>query len=147
MNKLLVCSPVLIVGGSLNMELRLKAIGNGLSLPYIMMSLSYEPLFLLAFFISLYNWVEVEIILCSRRMKQLKDFQFVEPKIDRKRDIGWNDLRSAAVFVSSSRKFNYKRAKNLKSIIIFRCSTWWSHFSGREIWRQSAHLILIGFDV
>lgn len=95
----LVFSPVLIIFGSLNMEKRLKSIGNGFSLPFILMSLSYEPLFLLSFFIHLVSWVEMELIVC-RRNKQLQELVFEEQKNERKRDINFNDLRSALVFVS-----------------------------------------------
>ena len=95
----LLFSPVLILFGSLNIETRLKSIGNGLSLPYILMSLSYEPLFLISFFVHTFNWVEMELILYRRR-KQLKDFEFESFKDNRRREIDFNDIRCVMVFVS-----------------------------------------------
>lgn len=96
---LLLFSPLLIIFGSLNIETRLKAIGNGLSLPYLLLSLSYEPLFLISFFVHIYSWVEMELIV-YRRMKQLKDFDFEKLKDNRKREIDFNDIRCVIVFVS-----------------------------------------------
>lgn len=96
---LLLFSPLLIVFGSLNIETRLKAIGNGLSLPYLLMSLSYEPLFLISFFVHIFSWVEMELIV-YRRMKQLKDFDFEKLKDNRRREIDFNDIRCVIVFVS-----------------------------------------------
>jgi hypothetical protein len=90
----------LIFFGGINVELRLKAIGNALCLPFILMSLSYEPLFLLSYFINLFNWIEVELILYQRRGRALKDLIFYEPKLERKREISFDDLRIALVFVS-----------------------------------------------
>lgn len=97
---LLLFSPLLIFFGSLNVESRLKSIGNGLSLPYILMSLSYEPLFLISFFIHIFSWVEMELII-YRRMKQMKDFEFDMLKDNRRREIDFNDVRCVIVFVSS----------------------------------------------
>lgn len=99
---LLLASPILILFGSLNMEIRLKSIGNGLSLPFILMSLSYEPLFLISFFVHIISWVEMELIV-YRRMKQLKDFEFETLKDNRRREIDFNDIRCVCVFVSFSK--------------------------------------------
>lgn len=96
---LLLLSPVLILFGSLNIETRLKSIGNGFSLPYILMSLSYEPLFLISFFVHIFNWVEMELMLYRRR-RQLKDFEFKHSIDNRRREIDFNDIRCAMVFVS-----------------------------------------------
>lgn len=96
---ILLASPMLIIFGSLNMEIRLKSIGNGLSLPFLIMSLSYEPLFLISFFVHLISWVEMELII-YRRNKQLKDFEFENFKDDRRREIDFNDIRCVLVFVS-----------------------------------------------
>lgn len=82
------------------MEMRLKMIANGFSVPFILMSLSYEPLFLLAFFINLLNWAEVEMLLINRILKNLKELIFYEPKLERKRDICFDDLRIGLIFVS-----------------------------------------------
>lgn len=79
-------------------------IANGFSLPFILMSLSYEPLFLLAFFINLLNWTEVEMMLASKG-RSLKELMFYEPKMDRRRDICFDDLRIGLVFVSSQANF------------------------------------------
>lgn len=95
---LLLFSAVLTIFGSLNIETRLKSIGNGFSLPYILMSLSYEPLFLISFFVHTFNWVEMELILYRRR-KQLKDFEFENFKDTRRREIDFNDIRCVMVFV------------------------------------------------
>jgi GPI ethanolamine phosphate transferase 1 len=95
----LLFSPLLIVFGSVNMEIRLKAIGNGLSIPFILMSLSYEPLFLISFYAHIVSWVEMELIM-YRRMKQLKDFEFENFKDNRRREIDFNDVRCVIVFVS-----------------------------------------------
>lgn len=115
---LLLLSPLLIIFGSLNMDIRLKSIGNGLSLPYILMSLSYEPLFLISFFVHIFSWVEMELIV-YRRMKKLKDFDFEKLRDNRRRDIDFNDVRCVIVFVS------YKNNSH-ESLIIsayFRCCT------------------------
>lgn len=96
---LLLASPLLIFFGSLNVETRLKSIGNGLSLPYTLMSLSYEPLFLVSFFAHIFSWVEMELII-YRRNKQLKDFLFEKLKDNRRREIDFNDVRCVMVFVS-----------------------------------------------
>lgn len=96
---LLLFSPLLIVFGSLNIDIRLKSIGNALSLPYILMSLSYEPLFLISFFVHIFSWVEMELII-YRRMKKLKDFDFEKLKDNRRRDIDFNDVRCVIAFVS-----------------------------------------------
>lgn len=96
---ILLCSPVLIVFGSLNMEIRLKTIGNGLSLPFLLMSLSYEPLFLISFFVHLISWVEMELIIYRRR-KLLSEFEFETLKDNRRREIDFNDIRCVIVFVS-----------------------------------------------
>lgn len=95
----LLCSPILIMFGSLNIEIRLKSIGNALSLPYLLMSLSYEPLFLISFFVHIFSWVEMELIV-YRRMKQLKDFHFENCRDNRRREIDFNDIRCVMVFVS-----------------------------------------------
>lgn len=100
---LLLFSPLLIIFGSLNIDIRLKSIGNGLSLPYILMSLSYEPLFLISFFVHIFSWVEMELIV-YRRMKKLKDFDFVKLKDNRRREIDFNDVRCVIVFVSVASK-------------------------------------------
>lgn len=94
---IILCSPFMIVFGSRNMEIKLKSIGSGLSLPYILMSLSYEPLFLISFFVHIFSWVETELIIC-RRLKQLKDLEF-DNSSGRKRDVDFNDVRTAMVFV------------------------------------------------
>jgi GPI ethanolamine phosphate transferase 1 len=96
---ILLLSPILIVFGPLNMEIRLKLIGNGFSLPYILMSLSYEPLFLISFFVHIYSWIEMELII-FRRMKLLKDFEFENFKDDRRRRIDFNDVRCVLIFVT-----------------------------------------------
>lgn len=92
-------SPVLIILSPINMEIRLKSIGNGLSLPFILMSLSYEPLFLLSFFVHVYSWVEMELIIYRRR-KLLKEFEFEKLKDERRREVDFNDIRCVLVFVS-----------------------------------------------
>lgn len=81
------------------MEIRLKSIGNGLSLPFILMSLSYEPLFLLSFFVHVFSWVEMELIIFRRR-KLLKEFEFEKLKDERRREVDFNDVRCVLVFVS-----------------------------------------------
>lgn len=96
----LLVSPILILFGPLNMEIRLKLIANGFSIGYILLSTSYEPLFLLSFFVHIYSWIEMELIL-YRRMKQLKDFEFENFKDERRRDVGFHDIRCVLVFVSS----------------------------------------------
>lgn len=95
----LLISPILVFFGSLNLETRMKSIGNGLSLPYILMSLSFEPLFLISFFVHIFNWIEMELILYRRR-KQIKDFEFENFRDNRRREIDFNDIRCAMVFVS-----------------------------------------------
>jgi phosphatidylinositol glycan class N len=96
---ILLASPLLIIFGPLNMEIKLKLIGNGFSIAYILMSISYEPLFLLSFFVHIYSWIEMELII-FRRMKQLKDFDFESFKDDRRRRVDFNDIRCVLVFVS-----------------------------------------------
>lgn len=91
-------SPLLIVFGSLNMEIRLKTIGNGLALPFILMSLSYEPLFLISFYAHIFSWVEMELLI-YRRQKQLKDFDFEALKDNRRREVDFNDIRCVMVFM------------------------------------------------
>ncbi|CRK91121.1 CLUMA_CG004809, isoform A [Clunio marinus] len=91
-------SPFVTFWGSVNMEIRLKAIGNGLCLPFILMSLSYEPLFLISFYSHIMSWVEMELVL-FRRSKQLKDFKFEHLKDNRRREIDINDVRCVLVFM------------------------------------------------
>lgn len=95
----LLLSPFLIIFSPVNMETRLKSIGNGLSLPFTLMSLSYEPLFLLSFFVHVYSWIEMELIIFRRR-KFLKEFEFEKLKDDRRREVDFNDVRCVLVFVS-----------------------------------------------
>lgn len=95
----LLLSPFLILFSPVNMEIRLKSIGNGLSLPFTLMSLSYEPLFLLSFFVHVYSWVEMELIIFRRR-KLLKEFEFEKLKDERRREVDFNDVRCVLVFVS-----------------------------------------------
>ena len=102
---MLLLSPILIIFGPLNMEIKLKLVGNGFSLCYILMSASYEPLFLLSYFVHLYSWIEMELIL-YRRMKQLKDFSFEKLPDSRRRDVDFNDIRCILVFVSSFSPFD-----------------------------------------
>lgn len=92
-------SPIMIIFSPVNMELRLKSIGNGLSIPFVLMSLSYEPLFLLSFFVHVYSWVEMELIV-FRRKKMLKDFEFEKLKDERRREVDFNDIRCVLIFVS-----------------------------------------------
>jgi phosphatidylinositol glycan class N len=94
----LLISPVLVIFAPINMEIRLKSIGNGFSLPFILMSLSYEPLFLLAFFFQIFNWVEMELIM-YRRKKLIKEFEFEKLKDERRRDLDFNDIRCVLVFM------------------------------------------------
>lgn len=96
---MLLLSPVFIFFGALNMEIKLKLVGNGFALCYILMSTSYEPLFLLSYFVHAYSWVEMELIL-YRRMKQLKDFSFESLQDNRRREVDFNDIRCILVFVS-----------------------------------------------
>lgn len=116
---ILLFSPLLIVFGSLNMEIRLKSIGNGLSLPFLLMSLSYEPLFLISFYAHIMSWVEMELII-YRRMKQLKDFEFEALRDNRRREIDFNDVRCVLVFVSLIR---FLISRSSRSSSIFRCFT------------------------
>ncbi|KAG5669225.1 hypothetical protein PVAND_017117 [Polypedilum vanderplanki] len=95
---ILLLSPILIIFGPTNMEIKLKLIGNGFSIAYILMSISYEPLFLLSFFVHIYSWVEMELII-FRRMKQLKDFEFETLKDERRRKVDFNDIRCVLVFL------------------------------------------------
>lgn len=95
----LLLSPFLILFSPVNMEIRLKSIGNGLSLPFTLMSLSYEPLFLLSFFVHVYSWVEMELIIFRRR-KLLKEFEFEKLKDERRREVDFNDVRCVLIFVS-----------------------------------------------
>lgn len=95
---ILLMSPLMIFIGSLNMETRLKTIGNTLSVPFILMSLSYEPLFLISFFIHIISWVEIELIV-YRRQKQLPDFDFKPLKDPRRRELDFNDVRCVLVFM------------------------------------------------
>lgn len=97
----LLASPILIIFGPLNMEIKLKLIGNGFSIAYILMSVSYEPLFLLSFFVHIYSWIEMELII-FRRMKQLKDLSFENLIDERRRQVDHNDIRCVLVFVSQS---------------------------------------------
>lgn len=97
----LLLSPFLILFSPVNMEIRLKSIGNGLSLPFTLMSLSYEPLFLLSFFVHVYSWVEMELIIFRRR-KLLKEFEFEKLKDERRREVDFNDVRCVLVFVSKT---------------------------------------------
>uniref|UniRef100_A0A182N5A5 GPI ethanolamine phosphate transferase 1 n=1 Tax=Anopheles dirus TaxID=7168 RepID=A0A182N5A5_9DIPT len=48
---------------------RILALFSGLSGPYMMLSLSYEPLFLLCFCYTLYLWMAVENTICNRETK------------------------------------------------------------------------------
>lgn len=96
---MLLLSPILIIFGPLNMEIKLKLVGNGFSLCYILMSTSYEPLFLISYFVHLYSWVEMELII-FRRMKQIKDFTFEKLPDNRRREVDYNDIRCILVFVS-----------------------------------------------
>jgi Phosphatidylinositolglycan class N (PIG-N) len=111
---ILLCSPILIMFGSLNIEIRLKSIGNALSLPYILMSLSYEPLFLISFFVHIFSWVEMELIV-YRRMKQLKDFHFENCRDNRRREIDFNDIRCVMVFVSFEYAKDFTNANSTPS--------------------------------
>ncbi|XP_053657780.1 GPI ethanolamine phosphate transferase 1 [Anopheles marshallii] len=54
---------------------RILALFGGLSGPYMMLSLSYEPLFLLCFYYTLYLWLYVENITRNKQIK-LADFYF-----------------------------------------------------------------------
>lgn len=94
----LLISPILIIFAPINMEIRLKSIGNGFSLPFILMSLSYEPLFLLSFFVHIFSWVEMELIM-FRRKQLLKEFEFEKLKYERRRDLDFNDIRCVLVFM------------------------------------------------
>lgn len=94
----LLMSPILIFMSSRNMEIRLKSIGNTLSIPFILMSLSYEPLFLISFFIHIISWIEIELII-YRRQKQLKDFEFEHLSDPRRRELDYNDVRCVLVFM------------------------------------------------
>ncbi|CAG9802616.1 unnamed protein product [Chironomus riparius] len=95
---MLLLSPILIIFGPLNMEIKLKLVGNGFSVCYILMSTSYEPLFLISYFVHLYSWVEMELIL-FRRMKQVKDFSFEKLPDSRRREVDFNDIRCILVFM------------------------------------------------
>ena len=95
---IILVSPVLIIFGSRNMEIRLKTIGNGLCLPFILMSLSYEPLFLISFYAHIFSWVEMELVI-YRRQKQIKDFNFEPSNDPRRREIDFNDVRCVMVFM------------------------------------------------
>lgn len=95
---ILIASPLLIFLRSYNMEIRLKSIGNAFSLPYVLMSLSYEPLFLIFFFAHVFSWVEIELII-FRRMKKMQDFHFARIRDNRRREIDFNDIRCVMVFV------------------------------------------------
>lgn len=94
----LLATPLIIFWRSYNMEIRLKSIGNAFSLPFVLMSLSYEPLFLIFFFAHIISWVEIELIV-YRRMKKMKDFHFERIRDNRRREIDFNDIRCVMVFV------------------------------------------------
>ncbi|XP_052863385.1 GPI ethanolamine phosphate transferase 1-like [Anopheles cruzii] len=59
---------------------RMLALFSGLSAPYTMLSLSYEPLFLLCFCLTLYSWIEVESFLVHGKVK---NFSFCSSKTPR----------------------------------------------------------------
>lgn len=104
---LLIASPILILWRSYNMEIRLKSIGNAFSLPFVLMSLSYEPLFLIFFFAHIISWVEMELIV-YRRMKKMTDFHFEKIRDNRRREIDFNDIRCVMVFVRKKIRIVHK---------------------------------------
>ncbi|XP_053697423.1 GPI ethanolamine phosphate transferase 1 [Sabethes cyaneus] len=80
-----------------SLQIRFLAIVLNLAGPYVMLSLSYEPLFLLSFSISLFYWLRVEDMLCNSKPKMML-LRYSDVEIFTK-DSGSEDIRHALSFV------------------------------------------------
>ncbi|XP_053679452.1 GPI ethanolamine phosphate transferase 1 [Anopheles nili] len=76
---------------------RVWALFNGLSAPYMMLSLSYEPLFLLCFCYTLYVWLQLENIASNKTIK-LNAFYF-STSLHTEGTIGFDNTRRTFGFM------------------------------------------------
>lgn len=85
----------------LNIKQRISAIENGLIVVFMSMSLSYEPLFFMAFVTNLKYWIEYEFNLHQETEERLDDLTFdLEGSLFQMRFVNLGDVRRVTKFVS-----------------------------------------------
>lgn len=86
----------------LNIKQRISAIENGLVVIFMLMSLSYEPLFFMAFVTNLKYWIEYEFNLHQESVERLDDLTFdLEGSPFQLRFVNLGDVRRVTKFVST----------------------------------------------
>lgn len=85
----------------LNIKQRISAIENGLIVIFMLMSLSYEPLFFMCFVTNLKYWIEYEFNLHQENVERLDDLTFdLEGSPFQLRFVNLGDVRRVTKFVS-----------------------------------------------
>lgn len=82
----------------LSLKHRIEAIENALIIPYMLMSLSYEPLFLLALVLNVRYWIESELLL-HQDMETTASLTFEVEQNYETRLVNLGDVRRVTKFV------------------------------------------------
>lgn len=108
----------------MNIRQRICAIENGLVVIFTLMSLSYEPLFFMAFATNLKYWIEYEFNLHQEGKKErLDDLTFaLEKSLFQSRFVNLGDVRRVTKFVSFDFFDNFLSILEKKHIFFFNFS-------------------------
>lgn len=92
------------LSGPLTIRQRISAIENAIAVPVVLMSLSYEPLFLLALVINVKYWIQSELALHQEQDETLDSLTFdLEKSMYQLRFANLGDVRRVTKFVSIHR--------------------------------------------